>query len=381
MFKKTDLSVSDFLKIIFSSLLIVSLSIPAIFSGASESSNAEKRELQSKPEFNFSKEYFLDFEMYLSDNFGFRASLIEVGSRYKLKYFKSSNRPQNVSVGNSGFIFFNIPHVYNSFSNSNLLTVEEGLDFKNQFEKLKKHADKNEYKLIYAFWPNKQTIYPEKLSPAISRVKKDTISLADQLIDLHSQLQQELIDVREVLLDLKMKDTTNGNLQPYWRLDTHWNDLGAYFGYKTLMEASFPTLGISPYPLDSLETSMTKRAHGDLTGNLGFQDRIIKSYREKYLSIKPKEAIRNHIKEHHKLADEFGNKAAMMVNEKIQDGSTLVIYGDSYSIPLRRHFFSLHFHKVYHLRGRVDLTLMEKIKPDAVMICRVEKGLKNEYLK
>jgi hypothetical protein len=46
----------------------------------------------------------------------------------------------------------------------------------------------------------------------------------------HSEVKT--IDLRKVLMDAKTKE----KLPVYYKVDTHWDFIGAYYGYKTLME-------------------------------------------------------------------------------------------------------------------------------------------------
>lgn len=101
--------------------------------------------------------------------------------------------------------------------------------------------------------PNKTSIYPEYL-PARDRVAGPG-NLTQLLPDL-SGIQ--VINLTDSLLNQK----NTGQL--FHKNDTHWNELGAFVAYQSLMRALPPPFRETPMPLDSVVLEWTTTPGGDL---------------------------------------------------------------------------------------------------------------------
>jgi len=114
--------------------------------------------------------------------------------------------------------------------------------------------------------PIKKTIYPEFI-PDIYRHDL-TDSLPDQIITyLIENTDIEIIDLRPALIQKKSDE------QIFRRLDTHWNQLGAFYGYQEItkhLQIDFPNIDILSME-DVQPNFQYAQASGDLARTIGME--------------------------------------------------------------------------------------------------------------
>lgn len=320
----------------------------------------ENREAQETPEFEFSKSYFRNFESYYNDNFPFRNTLTKRGAALKTDIFKVSPFPQKVKFGKGKFLFSNIHEAHISYTHSNLLTEEELKNSVTKFtnRKAKLNAENKEYYLGY--FPNKHKIYPEYLPHSMRNQIKDTIALAEQIRDALSQTSLNFFDPKDELYKHK-----NDNLL-YHKLDTHWNDYGAFVAYNAFFN-DYKELGIKPYGISEFNISYMTRSWGDLTKLIGTD--TIRGYSETRPLFKFKDQSRSY-----KTADVKGYPTGTLrtINPTSGSDKKVLFFGDSFSVYVMQ-FFSLHFNEVIYVRDSYNQELIDKINPDIVIELMVER--------
>lgn len=96
-------------------------------------------------------------------------------------------------------------------------------------------------RLVYIIVPNPMTVYPEEMTDGM---KAETVERSVRLKQAVKALGEvdgvTVIDLTDALTAEKDK----GKL--YYKLDSHWTELGAYYGYAEVMR----TLGMPYHPLD-----------------------------------------------------------------------------------------------------------------------------------
>jgi len=261
-------------------LIITTFNIPI------ETTNNENRTLEKSPSiswnnynsaetvvkkwnafFNALFNYKNDFDKYYKDNFIFKSLLFDSYKKIKLNLFQTNPIPPKVLKGKDGWYFLG-----NSFSEVTLESL--GLDTlnKNELEQIKRNYEGNQQwfkdqgiDYYIAIAPNKHSIYHDFLGVRISPNRKKEIN---QLASLMKP--RELINLGK---GFKEKDE-----QLFLKTNTHWNDLGAYYGYENLMhflQLNYPVLSI--LSLDEVRDSSVLSNSEDLTEMLGIPANEIKT--------------------------------------------------------------------------------------------------------
>lgn len=206
------------------------------------------------------------FRAYFDEHFAFRPELVRAYGLLNVRVLRTSSSDE-VVLGKQGWLFFsgdNGIRDYRSvkpFSNQELETWAATLERRRQW------LAARGCRYVFTVVPNSQTIYSEYLPETINRVRQE--SRLDQLLThLRAHTQVTAVDLRPALFTAKR----SSEHELYHRTDTHWNPLGAFYGYQELarsFKSDFPTLR----PLSRADFEVVTRVSpgGDLARMLGLQ--------------------------------------------------------------------------------------------------------------
>ena len=306
--------------------------------------STEKRTLAKKPVldvrrfFSFPDEY----EAYFHDNFGLRNLLVRWNSLLQFKWLKISPIPSVVITGKEGWLFNAIGIAdYRglvSYSQEELTNIKEAIARDQAI------LHRNGILYIVVICPNKETLYPEYMPTAITKVT--SIRRLDQLMELQ-KLNNDLpfVDLQPALRQWK------ASYPLYKKLDTHWNAIGGFVAYQEIMKnisKAFPE--VSPLTMSDVEISMetVEKADGDLVSPLAM-DGILPDIR---VTVHP--------------------KTKPMQSKKIRK---ILIFHDSFIQEIHPHLE----HDVEtivlrnHQEQTIDHAFIEDIKPDVVIFQMAER--------
>ena len=214
-----------------------------------------------------------------------------------------------------------------------------------------------------AAWPNKSTIYPEHLPFTMQAQIKDTISKTDQILNFlrSSKSSIPFIAVRGKFMEEKK------NAKLYQKLDTHWNQLGAFYAYHYFMEKTSDILGVVPYNLEDFTIKYHYESKGDLLSMLGICET------NSFSETNPTLQLTNNNLTITKSEGKYKN-SLIFKNEKCKNRLKVLIFRDSFTdalIPfLKTHFYETHFVWFDYQKHIVDT-----IKPDVVITSFVERNI------
>jgi len=113
--------------------------------------------------------------------------------------------------------------------------------------------------------PNKASIYGNAYLPGALN-NGNTYTTADRVVAyLSEHTDLNVVYPKEDLLGAVEQDS---NRNYYYKTDSHWNELGAYIGSKSLLRH----MGICLPDLESFEIITTAQISGDLAAMLGLSD-------------------------------------------------------------------------------------------------------------
>ena len=207
--------------------------------------NTEKRNMAEFPKFHrenlgqFTDEFF----KYFKDNFGFRYNFMKFASNLKIKVFKTY--PKNIDIkvlkGQDDWLFYKLGNETEDFEGRVPFSKEKtGKIIKNN----KIRAENLSPAKFYIFIPpDKTVIYSEFLPKNIQTKENTKNSRITQLLNT----DLKIIYPKNILRQNKDKGLL------YFKTDTHWTYLGAYFGYRELMtkiEKDFENPLLKPLGID-----------------------------------------------------------------------------------------------------------------------------------
>ena len=205
------------------------------------------------------------YEKFFDDNIPFRNQLIRLSSSIDYFLFGQPS-DKRVVVGKDGWLFYRRDTDGNPVRHSRgfwHFTNEELNKISDNLVKARDELRKKNIEFVLFIAPNKESIYGEYI-PDYYPIK-DKIMSTDQLV----KFLKEKTDIRVVypkaeILEAKSQYT---DVLFYKKLDTHWNQLGAYIGAKALAKE----LGISMPDFGNLKYKSNLVSSGDLTNMLNIQ--------------------------------------------------------------------------------------------------------------
>jgi hypothetical protein len=362
-------SVRTILVRVLALLFLGSLFIPLVgawrhwdFAGASN----ENRRLAEVPvlprTFKDAGRYTDRWLNFYRDHFGLRNTLIRAVALSRF-HGMSADTNGSVIIGKDGWLFYRPDGDRDliSFRGMNPLSEEELTAWQTLLEKRNAWLASRGIPLLVVMPPDKQTIYPEYLPPEYERVRPQ--SRLDQLVERLRQTHSPVrfLDLRSALLAAK----PTGIL--YHLTDTHWNDSGAFVGYRVIISAvkeMLPKWNILPRTRDDFVKGPVHREIGDLARMMDMSDQ----YRDQGFELTGKIPFA--------IPADLMNRQAFVIQD-LNDPKkpSLVFYHDSFGIGLAP-MLGPHFGRIaYAYFYEMNPAFILKEKPDLVIDEFLERNL------
>ena len=207
-------------------LFICALTVLHLALADKERSENENRMLASAPKFTlralFSGSFTEDFEAYITDQFPFRDSWLDLKSRAERACGKTEN---------NGVFFCREDTLISRFPEPEEAAVVNGIRAVNAL------AENTGLPVCFALIPSAAEIWSDRL-PA----NANTADQAALIRRIYGEVNAATADVLSAL-------QRHASEPIYYRTDHHWTALGAYYGY----EATAGALGLEPGSLDSYQ--------------------------------------------------------------------------------------------------------------------------------
>jgi len=217
---------------------------------------AEKRGLAKAPGFNLRNFYgsIWQYEPFFNDNFGLRDLLVHWDGALRLKLLRVSPVSKLI-FGQDGWIFYDSEKVPNdgvtindykglaAYTPQQLQRIRDNLTARGQW--CRAHG----VQCFVVVVPNKETVYPEYLPASVRKIGPLT-RLDQVLATVGVQSGLTLIDLRSALRQAK----TDCPYPLYFRGGTHWNQYGAFYGYREIMRVlALSNPALCAYPLEDFD--------------------------------------------------------------------------------------------------------------------------------
>ncbi|SHK07931.1 SGNH hydrolase-like domain-containing protein, acetyltransferase AlgX [Hathewaya proteolytica DSM 3090] len=308
-------------------------------------------------------------ESNYNDYFGLRNNLISASSKLENDVFHDA-ATDKVILGKEGWLFYkkdDVKDLSEDYRGILKFTQDELEIIRKNLEEKKAWLQKQNIPFVLMIAPNKETIYGEYYSDKYKKIKDET--RIDQVVNyLKENSEIDIVDTRKILLEKKNSERL------YQKTDTHWNELGAYYGYTELMDhlwkySNDDNLKAALLEEFNLIKEYKKPGGGDLANMLG----VPKSYGEEHIFLKPKEEreakpVQN---EHYDLL------RGDILTQPDKSKPRLLMFRDSFAVNLAP-FISEHFSEaVYEWSYNFNGILVNQIKPDFVVQEVVEYKLES----
>lgn len=223
---------------VFLFIFFLILIIPSFKIDKSDISGNENRTLakykgfivDERINFNFGK----DFENWFNDRFLTRNQLISLNT--KINNLFSPNHSENIEniMGSDNWLFYKKESSTENYRNSIVFTDKELQDIAKNLERIQSDVKSKNAKFYLVICPDKDKIYGEYYPEEYIKIRPDSQSRANQLVNyLNKNTSIKTLYLYDALMSYKRQH----NDLLYWKNEnTHWNELGAFIGYKAIME-------------------------------------------------------------------------------------------------------------------------------------------------
>lgn len=216
------------------------------------------------------RRFTTEFTQYFENNFMCKSSVFGVYSAIQTTGFNENPLPYDVIEGEDGWLYLGDRYSdvvkeskgISVFDSSEIDEIEMSLLSKNEW--LKKHG----IDFYLAIAPNKHTIYGEYLP-----IKKaDVLTNRELLLEQFSNSELTVVD-----LSREFHEHSSERL--YHKTNSHWNDLGAYYAYRSLInEISIKHPSVKLVKKDHL-TALVDTSYNEDLANLLNEARLEQRYR------------------------------------------------------------------------------------------------------
>jgi len=174
-------------------------------------------------------EWIPQAEEYIGDHLGLRDTLIQVRNFLLIRFFGQSPTDR-VIRGRDGWLFLATARNLAYYQAQNLYTDKELIAWRQRLQANKDYINNQGARYLIVIAPNKDTIYPEFMPKSIPRLSKiSRLTQLDRFLEEESEI--ELLDVSP-----RVRENKTDTALLFRKGGSHWNSLGAFFGYTSIME-------------------------------------------------------------------------------------------------------------------------------------------------
>lgn len=357
-------------------IFLSAITLPFIFSdkAGGKISVSENRYLAPfpnfiNPDFDQADGIRKGLENWINDNAGFRAQIKKLQSYFDIRIFHVSPSSR-VHIGTGGWYYFTDDNNIEIAKGTYPLTQDLLERIKENQVSIQQALKKKGIEFAIVLAPSKVSVYPEYLGGDFV-VQKTVIDIVSDYLLKNTTIP--IINTKPDLLRAKNSELV------YFKTDTHWNDAGAYIGYRSVINA-FNSLGIiHSSPIDISTVPSTYK--GDLSIMMGDEDLFPPEPYQATQIINP-----NAVKI--ESGYDFRKMQSLMLLNNTEynfdiyenpkaEKKKLLIFGDSFfrfwkmKEMLAENFSNLDFIRAFDIRNN----LIEQVKPDIVLLEVTERDI------
>lgn len=189
-------------------------------------------------------DFFSEFDDYFTEHLPFRPQLVTADNFLKAQLFGGD--AGNVVTGKNGYLFSNqtiLDYTGETYSTRKINNIARTVKL------MENKVTNSGNRFLFTVAPNKNTVYPQYMPARYIEGQESNLSL---LSDRLNELNVNYADLKAEFMSI---DT-----ELYLKRDTHWNNLGALYGFNLIMDK----LGKESKDYNGLEYTYKKEWSGDL---------------------------------------------------------------------------------------------------------------------
>lgn len=208
------------------------------------------------------------FDAWFGDHFGLRSTLIRWHNALAL--FALGDSPTSeIVVGPEQWMFTTRDRAVDVFRGADPFSERELELWAQVLSDRRQWCEERGVRYVFAIAPNKETIYPDRWPQRLDKIGP---SRREQLVAfVRSRAEAPLLDLTGALERARGAYAAEGDV--YFRLGTHWNDRGALYAYRALLEHAATMLpALAPRSLEEFALEPTDFQDDSWAGRLYLED-------------------------------------------------------------------------------------------------------------
>ena len=351
---KNKNNIEQLLFIIIFLLMLIVPNVVLIFNLETNKNN-ENRKFHSLQDFNPKDPIasLFQYKNYYSENFGLKTTLVNNYIDFKFRVLNETPMSNKVVKGKDGWYFLG-----NSYNNTldnafghNHFSRNELKEMSSRIWEIKSYLHEKNIAFYIVIPPNKNSIYKEYLPYQLDEEESSLSVLKNYL---RAEINFEIIDLTESLLIEKNKNRL------YYKTDSHWNDYGAFIGYKETIkhlnqDFTIPSVSLTDYNVD-----IKSADQGDIIKmiNLEIEESVLTLTKK----ISSDSTLSNVSGEHNQMINQNNNLKLFLCHDSF-----------SYAWML---YFNETFDDIKYLKNyKISKKQIEQEKPDIVIFEIVERNI------
>ncbi len=351
-------------------LFVGSLILPNVifgaFSNKFDTQNNENRELASFPEVKLTSlgKFPEAFEAFYKDHLPFKNTLVSLNNFIDTSLFRNT-RIGDVIIGKDNWLFY-LPskdgeNAMADYQKTNLYSQEECSEIASKIEKVRDWLyDCGVEKFHYYVAPNKESIYSEYMPE-----KPEIIKEGPSRMEVFADYMKTESDVEFDYLYAYLEEYSD-QYQLFRKYDTHMNNLGGYITSEKIAQDMTGEF----LPIENIVIEKGKNpCRGDLSRMIGKYEEL-NDDREYGLSD-------FHDGVHYEVEKEESENQEETLKVFSSDSSnkkTVLVIGDSFRLRLEKFLPYRYSGAVFVRIDDFTPELLEKYKPDDVVVITVERN-------
>lgn len=373
--RKTEEYVKCGFALIFGAMLFAPL-IGYFLEPFSEIDSEENRRLALFPSARDPSLFIEQTDSYINDHFGFRNELIQLN--HVIEGFDRADVQGFLLTGREGWSYYVGDSGLDELKRDSYLSDGEVLNLSTTVRQRAEACDRKGISYLFVVVPDKQSVYPEFLPPGYLNANRPSrLDKVCEVVGRDPYLSQHFLSLSPV-----MRQNENQKVTSYFKTDSHWNALGAYYGYQAVM-ARFKALGVPVSSVKFSQFTTVSGFSGDLNGFSGVLN--LAQPKDEYVQFpghEEKVALSGFWRPGERETKLQGWQSSYVaVNPIAPEQKSALVLCDSFG-DLLVDYLGQTFQKVIVVHGRDSATLEDTIKrvhPDVVIDEIVQRLLNVEW--
>jgi alginate O-acetyltransferase complex protein AlgJ len=300
----------------------------------------------------------------ISDKYLLKKSLIKGYSNFK--YMIGDRVYARAVIGTDGWLFYTGDMSIQDYQKTLTVNVRNLNLIIDALGRIKEKTDQYGGTFLLVIAPDKSTVYSQYMPDEIPVIGQ--VSNFDRLVErIKKESNIQTLDLRAVL------ENEGNSSQIYYKTDSHWNCLGAFYAYNEIISKladSHP--GLQAYSLNDFQIISSQSSLLDLPSSMGL------NLKEDMMDAVPKFDVKLSTVSALDGVD-IGKSLRIVVNSQ-KDLPDLLVYHDSFYTACLNKFIEPTFSRTISLHygdaGLAEqLDLIDKEKPDIVVFEFVERQM------